>query len=297
MARFLKISGLFLAVIIVAVAAWTYENIRSLDVTKVTDDVYMLSGLGGNVAVLKTDEGAVIVDSMTLPYQGRNIAKKAAELTGQPVIAVINTHYHADHTHGNPGFEGRVRIISNSRTHEHLVNLDGDHWLGDKSQFLPTEFVDDGRTLSFGNKSVRLVSTGPAHTDGDLVVLFVEDRVVHTGDIFFGGFYPKIDIVGGGSVQQWPAALDEVLRLPFDKVIPGHGPISDAAGLVQLRKFMVELGAYARDAVARGLGRAAAIAGADFTQDADMTAFGIPLVFRFDRESTVGEAWDELNLR
>ena len=68
-----------------------------------------------------------------------------------------------------------------------------------------------------------------------------EDRVLHTGDLFSNGVYPNIDLEAGGSVRDWPATLDRVLTLDFDTVIPGHGPLSDRAGLVRFHDFMASL--------------------------------------------------------
>ncbi|MDZ7684922.1 MAG: MBL fold metallo-hydrolase [Gammaproteobacteria bacterium] len=81
-----------------------FRTAYRLDVEQLSDDLYVLYGAGGNVGVLATGEGTVIVDTMTLAYQGSRIREVAAELTGEPVVMIINTHYHLDHTHGNPAF-------------------------------------------------------------------------------------------------------------------------------------------------------------------------------------------------
>jgi glyoxylase-like metal-dependent hydrolase (beta-lactamase superfamily II) len=106
-------------------------------VERVTDDLHMIKGLGGNVAVLKTGAGAVIVDTMTFTMQGTRIRHLAESLTGEQVVMVINTHYHGDHTHGNPGFLPGTQVLSTTRTLEHLNTLDAAYWTGDAAVLLP----------------------------------------------------------------------------------------------------------------------------------------------------------------
>ena len=83
-------------------------------------------------------------------------------------------------------------------------------------------------------------------------MLFVEDRVLHTGDLFFNRRYPNIDLEAGGSVQQWAETLDRVLALGFDKVIPGHGPVTDRTGLLEFQRFIAELAEFASESAAAG---------------------------------------------
>ena len=89
---------LFLVVLIIAFCLYVFVQLRSIEVERLTDDLFVLRGLGGNTAVLRTDAGAVVVDSMMLPMQGERIRALARELTGQDTALLINTHYHIDHT-------------------------------------------------------------------------------------------------------------------------------------------------------------------------------------------------------
>lgn len=293
MKKFALRATVLLVILLLAFAGWLYYKINSFDVVKITNDLHMLQGVGGNVAVLKTDAGTVIVDSMTFKLQGQNIIKQAQELTGSPVVALINTHYHSDHTHGNPGFNKGVRVISTSKTLMHLKNTEPEGWQGDAAAFLPSEFVDNERDIKFGNKTVRLIHPGRGHTNGDLVVLFVEDKTIHTGDLFFAGYYPNIDLEGGGSVKDWPASLEKILSLPFTHIISGHGPVADAAELRQFEKFLTELGAYAAKAASQGLTKDQTIARADLKEDANLRPFTIPLILNLDRDFVIGRAWEE----
>jgi len=268
---------------------WT---IARLEIETVTDDVAMIRGAGGNVGVLRTERGAVVVDSMTFAMQGRQI-REAAERFGGPTQVLINTHYHSDHTHGNPGFAPGMQVVATQRTRDYLVFFDDDYWQGDRRETLPNDTFEDRKQLAFGDKTVQVVHAGRGHTGGDLVVLFVEDRVLHTGDLFFNRRYPRIDVEGGGSLPEWIATLDRVLALDFDKVIPGHGAVSDRAGIQAFRDFLAEVWGQARAAVEAGRSLEETLAAVDLARDSGYENGGVPILHVLDRDSVVSQAWAE----
>jgi glyoxylase-like metal-dependent hydrolase (beta-lactamase superfamily II) len=276
-----------------ALGAWLYVQLRALDVVPVTEDLHMITGLGGNVGVLKTGVGTVIVDSMTFKLQGEHIRQLAESITGEPLIAVINTHYHSDHTHGNPGFPAGIMVVSTARTLEHLHQLDGEYWQGDAADLLPNQTFVDEETLTFGDKTLHLLHPGRGHTDGDLIVLFVEDAAVHLGDLYFNRRYPNIDLEAGGSVVTWGDTLDAVLALQFTHVIPGHGDLGDRAGVEQFQRFMRQLAAVGNRAAAAGQSKAEMIETAAFTEDAGYQPMEIPFVLGLNRAFVLGRAWEE----
>ncbi len=281
-------------------AIWTYNRVHDLDVEQVGDDVFVIYGpiagdvpLGGNVAVLATDEGAVIVDTMTFVGQGRRIGQIAERLGRGPVQAIVNTHYHLDHTHGNPAFPAGTKVIATAKTRQYMLDFDGDFWAGDAAGTLPNELFDDTHTLRVGGKTVQTVHVGPGHTGGDLVVLFVEDRVIHMGDLFFNGRYPNIDLEAGGSVRGWAAAIDRALELDFDRVIPGHGPVTDRAGLLAFQAFMRELARKVGAAADEGLSLEQTLDRVELEGDEGYRPLRIPFVVDLDRDFVVRRAWQE----
>lgn len=269
------------------------SHVQSLEQIAVTDDVWMISGLGGNVGVLRTGEGTVIVDTMTFTVQGDAIRKLAEELTGEPVRVVINTHYHLDHTHGNPAFERGTRVISTARTLEHLKKRDASYWEDEAAYLLPNETFNSDQTLELGRKTIRLFHPGRGHTDGDLVALFVEDRVLHAGDLFFNHRYPNIDLEAGGSVQKWGNTLDQILPLAYDQIIPGHGALTNREGLQQFQRFIRQLANVGTDAAAKGRSLEETIRQADFTEDAGYENMEIPLILGLNREFVLRRSWEE----
>jgi glyoxylase-like metal-dependent hydrolase (beta-lactamase superfamily II) len=288
-----------IAVVLVALvgvlAVYLYNRVTVLDHEAVTDSVSVIYGAGGNVAVLRTQSGAVVVDTMTFPIQGRRILVLAEKLGGGPTQAVINTHYHADHTHGNPAWPAGTRIVATERTRAYLERFDSAFWEGLAAGSAPNDLFTDTHDLRIGDKTVRSFYLGRGHTGGDLVVLFIEDRVLHTGDLFFNRRYPNIDLEAGGSVQQWGETLERVLALDFDRVIPGHGRVTDRAGLLEFQRFIAELAEFARESVAAEMSLEETLAAANLEHDGAFEEMSVPFLFKFDRDFVIRRAWEEVS--
>jgi glyoxylase-like metal-dependent hydrolase (beta-lactamase superfamily II) len=286
--------ALGLLLVIAAYAVFAIVEIRSLEVEKISDDLHVIRGLGGNSTVLRTDAGAVVIDSMTFVMQGQLIREKVVELTGSEPVLIINTHYHLDHTHGNPAFAPGTRVVSTERTLSHLKVLDGEFWTDEAAQLLPNETFSDRQTLNIGGKTLQLIHPGRGHTDGDLVVLIEEENAVVMGDLFFNHYYPNIDLEAGGSVQEWSATLEEVLQSEFDHVIPGHGATSNRLGLHDYQRFMGQLAGIGRAAVADGLNLDETLSTAQLTADKDYeTIHFVGVSLGLDREFVLTRAWQE----
>lgn len=283
-----------LLLIVAVVAVWLLVNIRSLEVELLSDDLSVIRGIGGNTTVLRTGAGAVVIDSMTFVMQGKLIAKKVQEITGEAPVLLINTHYHLDHTHGNPGFAPGTRVIATERTLSHLHALDAGFWAGDAAQFLPNETFTDRQTLKIGSKTLQLINPGRGHTNGDLVVLIEEENTMVMGDLLFNQHYPNIDLEAGGSVQDWSATLEDVLTQPFQQVIPGHGKTTNRLGIRNFQRFMGQLARIGRAAVADGSSLDEVLQDNQLTADKGFEPInfaGIPL--GLDREFVLTRAWQE----
>ncbi|HME70476.1 MAG TPA: MBL fold metallo-hydrolase [Myxococcota bacterium] len=293
MARILGRIALVVGLALAVLAVYGVGRVRALRTETISRDVSCIFGLGGNVGVLRTSEGAVVVDTMTFRMQGDRIRELAEELGGGPVQVVLNTHWHRDHTHGNPAFAPGTKIVATERTLEHLRNRDAEYWTGAAASTLPNETFTDQHEIKLGGKTIRAMHLGRGHTDGDMVVLFVEDRVLHAGDLYFNGLYPNIDLASGGSVKEWGDTLDRVLALDFDRVIPGHGPVSDRAGLIAFQRFIRQLWQVGADAAAKGQSLAEAQRSAVLTADNGYGVMAFPFVMRLDRDFVIQRAWQE----
>jgi glyoxylase-like metal-dependent hydrolase (beta-lactamase superfamily II) len=290
---------LALLALVAGAAIWAYPKLATVRSEPVADDVHVIFGFGGNVGVLATERGAVVVDTMTFRMQGERIREEAERLAGGPVQVVLNTHYHRDHTHGNPAFPAGTRVVATERTRAHLLARDAAYWEGDAAGTLPNETFADEHEIRVGGKRVRALHLGRGHTDGDLVVLFVEDRVIHLGDLLFHERYPNIDLEAGGSLRAWADTLDRVLALDaeFDRVIPGHGAPTDRAGIVRFQAFLRELWQVGEEAARAGRSLEETLRTARLETDAGFEPISVPLVFRLDRDFVVRRAWEEATAR
>jgi glyoxylase-like metal-dependent hydrolase (beta-lactamase superfamily II) len=206
-----------------------------IKVQKVAGTVYMLTGAGGNIGVSSGEDGIVIVDDQFAPLAPK-IREALHGITAKPIKFILNTHYHGDHTGGNAIFGHDAPIIAHENVRTRLAagskNLGGVTPPAPKDA-LPVITFNDRATIHVNGEDIRAVHFPHGHTDGDSIIFFPQSNVVHMGDDFFNGMYPFVDMDNGGSVKGMLAAVDKVLAtLPDDaKVIPGHGPLSDKAGL------------------------------------------------------------------
>lgn len=211
----------------------------ALTMEKTKDDLYTIIGDGGNVAVLVTNEGVLLIDDK-FEQDHDQIVAKVKSLTNQPIKYVINTHYHADHSGGNGKMVPiGVEIISTANSRKNIL----EHRQSNAPpNVVPARLTFTEETSVFiGGKEVRARYFGRGHTNGDAVIYFPADRTVHTGDLM-AGTSPLIDYNGGGSLVEWAKTLDGVLnQLDFDTVIPGHGNVTNKAGLKTYRDNVEKL--------------------------------------------------------
>ena len=216
--------------------------------TKLSDTLALLSGPGGNMAVLTGPDGALLVDTGVHPT-APGLAKGAEAFAGKPVTTVINTHWHFDHTGGNEFFGRRgVRIIAhdNVRTrmsHEQKIEAFNFTFPPSPVPAWPSLTFPGVLTLHSGDETIDMFHVAPAHTDGDILVLFTGANVLHMGDTFFNGFYPFIDYSTGGWIGGMVGAATRGLELcnAGTRIIPGHGPIGEPGDLENTRDMLAEV--------------------------------------------------------
>jgi cyclase len=245
-----------LGVVLLAAAAFVGYQLYRLQRTetlKIDDRFYVVLGGGGNSAVLIGDDGVLVVDTKHFD-PGRRLAQIIRTVTDKPVKVIINTHYHSDHTHGNPNYAPGTDVIAQRRTRRHLIELDRDFWeVQPNWNMLPGDLLDDEKQLQFGDELIRILHPGRGHTDGDVVVCFTHRGILHTGDLFIHDMYPFIDLRGGGSGREWPATLDRVLAIgDVRQYIPGHGPLSTRADVVRFQGYLRSLVSQVEEMAARG---------------------------------------------
>jgi glyoxylase-like metal-dependent hydrolase (beta-lactamase superfamily II) len=232
-----------------------------IKVTKISGNIYMLEGAGGNIAASVGEDGIVIVDDQFAPLADKiQAALKGIGVTDKPVRFVINTHYHGDHTGGNEPFANKgSTVIAQDNVRKRLEtggvagnggSLKMDQKPAPKAA-LPIITFEHDVTVHLNGEDIRALHFPAGHTDGDAVIFFPKANVVHMGDDFVRYGFPFIDVASGGSVQGMIAAMEKVsTQLPPDvKVIPGHGALSNLDDVREFVKMLKETSAVVQKAL------------------------------------------------
>lgn len=198
----------------------------------VPDDAVRTRSTGGNTAVWITGEGVVLVDTMN-PGSGPELLAQVRSVTNKPVITIINTHTHFDHTGSNTEFEASVQFVAHENIRASLAQTTCapvthcEAFQGDNARFLPTRTFSDRMTLFGGPDRIDLYYFGRGHTDGDTFVVFPQVRAMHTGDMFQRKVMPFVDAAdSGGNALEFAQTLSRAVMMidAVEIVIAGHSP-------------------------------------------------------------------------
>jgi cyclase len=224
--------------------------------TPVAGHIYMLQGAGGNIGVSVGSDGVLIVDDEFAPLADK--IRAALKGIGDGKIAfILNTHWHGDHTGGNPVFGREAPIIAQDNVRKRLMTEQ--HVMGNTTppmskEGLPVITFAESLSVHFNDEEIKVIHFPHGHTDGDSVIFFTGSNVIHMGDDFFAGRFPFVDLESGGSVTGMAENVAKVLaEIPDDaKIIPGHGPLSTKADLKAFHRMLVETTAIVRKEIAAG---------------------------------------------
>ncbi len=219
---------------------------------KVSGNIYMLEGRGGNIGVSAGEDGVLVIDTQYANMAGpiRDAIKK---LSKSDIEFIVNTHFHGDHTGGNQALGQETPIIAHEKARTRLLGT------GDASDqafrnSLPWVTFDDDLSLHFNGEEIKIVHFPTGHTDTDCILFFTGSNVVHMGDHFFKGRFPFIDLAGGGDVASYMNNVQTVIdQLPRDvKIIPGHGALSTLDDLKAFKAMLDETVGIIRDGIGVG---------------------------------------------
>ena len=240
------------ALLVLSPLALAQQDFSKVEVKaeKLGEGVYMLTGAGGNLGVSAGEDGVVLIDDQYAPLTERILAA-IRTISEKPVRFLINTHLHGDHTGGNENLgKGGVLIVAHENVRKRMsVEQFSELFKRTTPAYpkvaLPVVTFTEAVTFHLNGDEILAFHVPPAHTDGDTVIRFKKANVIHTGDLFFNGTYPVIDLESGGSVEGVVGAADRLLALcdAKTKLIPGHGPAATPADLKAYREMVA--GTYA----------------------------------------------------
>jgi cyclase len=326
MRRKMTLAAVFLPVVLaggVPLTPTPDHHARSADdifkLKPLSGSVYALYGRGGNVGFFVGSDAIVVVDSQFEDI-APGIVRQIRAVSDKPIRYLVNTHHHGDHVGGNPVFRPFAVIIAQDNVRKYMLaspqeilrdypgrlekarkagDAEGVQYLEERIAWAKNVKVEEiaAPVLTFGSEvkihvgdeTIDVWHTPPSHTDGDSVVYFEKANVLHMGDVFFHGVVPFIDVDHGGSVKGYVSAIDAVIaRVPANvTIIPGHGEVSDLAGLKDFRQYVADVLAAARAARAAGKSKE------EFLKTVDLPAYrgldGYPDRFR----ANCGAAFDE----
>ena len=283
--------------------------------------VWVLYGGGGNVGFLVGPDAVLVVDSQVRQL-GPGVVKQIQSVTDKPIKYLLNTHHHGDHTGGNDAFKQFAVIIAHDNVRKRMLAAPQEilkEWPAEleeakkKGDAESVQYIEDAIAwakkvkieeiaapvitfesevrIHVGDETIRLWHTPPAHTDGDAVAYFQKANVLHMGDLFFYKVIPFIDVKAGGSPRGYIDAIDKVIAsVPPDvKIIPGHGEVTDLAGLKVFRQYIADVVDAARKAKAAGKSKE------EFLKTVDLPAYKSWDGYADRFKDGAAAAWDEVS--
>ncbi|NQY25081.1 MAG: MBL fold metallo-hydrolase [Campylobacteraceae bacterium] len=244
---FKKIS-LSALIIVTANLLQAKESEIKITTINVNNGVYMLMGQGGNIGLSVGEDGVFMIDDQFAPLSAK-IKAAISKISKKPLKFVINTHWHFDHTGGNENFGKDGAIIVSHNNVRKRMSKEGFIKAFNKTipaapkVALPIITFNDEINFYFNNEEIEVLHQKNAHTDGDSIIFFKSSNVVHTGDIYFNGFYPFIDSSSQGSMNGIITSVNYILSRINDetKIIPGHGKLSNKKELISYRDTLIIL--------------------------------------------------------
>ena len=242
-----KTSSFLICFFVTASLAQDFDAVK-IKTKKLSESIYMLEGSGGNIGVCIGEDGTFIIDDQFAPLTEK-ITAAIGKITPKPVQFLINTHWHFDHTDGNENFGSAGAIIvshQNSRkrmARDEVVVLVDTEQKAYSRDGLPKITFKESMSFHYNGETINIFHIGPAHTDGDAIVHFVESNVLHMGDVFVRYVFPFIDEPNGGNINGMIKTLDKAAELANNQtqIIPGHGQVSNKKDLLDYRKMLTTI--------------------------------------------------------
>lgn len=238
----------FMMITLLGISAYAYgqQNDVKIISTKLTDNFYMLKGQGGNIGLLIGSDGVLMIDDQFAPLTPK-ILEAIRKITPKPVNFLLNTHWHGDHTGGNLNMskEGAT-IVSHENVRKRMSKdqvVRGRTKKASPKEALPVLTFTEDMMFHYNDDDILFTHLHDAHTDGDAIVYFTKNNVIHTGDTYFQGRFPYIDLDSGGSIDGYIDGIAKIIMLADDstKIMPGHGDVANKKELIAYKKMLEDL--------------------------------------------------------
>ena len=227
-------------------------RLLSASVQQIGPDLYAYvssNDASANSTFLVSEKGVLVVDTGLNAAEGKKLLGEIRQISSAPVRWIVNTHYHPDHRGGNRTVGPDAMVISTRYTREQALAMSSRSNGVEARSYENNVVVEKELTLFVGIHEVRIYFPGPAHTKGDLVIYFPDERALATGDLFLTNSCPAMD---NGDMESWIASLDQMLGLPVEHVVPGHFEVASKAELGRFRDYLTALRDQVRAMRARG---------------------------------------------
>ncbi|MCI0470235.1 MAG: MBL fold metallo-hydrolase [Candidatus Aminicenantes bacterium] len=259
-----------------------------IEIEKTSGNVYCLTGIGGNMALLETNECLLVIDSKFQDNAEKVLARITA-FSAKPLKYLVDTHYHGDHTGGNEIIGKNAEIIAHQNCKTSLIKT-LESQKKDTACASRIKTFDDTMELTLGDEKVKLLYLGAGHTSGDTIVVFENAKVIHPGDLFFNGLPPYIDVKDGSDTENWLRIIETLAKTyPDYKLIPGHGKVADMKSFLRFADYLRFLRDETAKAIKAGKTREQAMAETDFTAFKDLEERGF-----LSKKNNIGWVYDEM---
>ncbi len=266
-----------------------------MTVKRVSEHVYYVEGTPGvatdnqgfisNAGFIVTGAGVVVFDALGTPALGELLLEKIRNVTDQPVVRVIVSHYHADHIYGLQVFEDlEAEILAPNGAGDYLASDNArerledrrftlDPWVNENTRLVyPDRYLDEGTRFHLGDVEFIVTTIGSAHSDGDLTLFVAPDRVLFSGDVIFEG---RVPFLGDSNTRHWLKVLERMEKEKLVALVPGHGAVANNPdeAIILTRRYL----AYLRDSMTAAVDDfvpfSEAYAAVDWSEFEDLPAF------------------------